>query len=654
MAGLAAHLRALALERGVAPLTGRVHFALLALHLLALLSVARLAHWPLWAALVVWAVFGALMLSGRRGAEAFAPLVVVYGLAAARLAVVYALRQPAPVAWSYSAALLFALAWAGLLALRAAGRLRWAAMVLGGAALALWAGQLWRLAPAGVTASDPYAYVQMAVDFAELGTARHRFPLAVLAEGLGLPTLPTAHVGYVLPNAEGLAPTVWPPGFSVLLAVAYRLGGERALLTVNTWMAVAGALLTVWLAALLAPRGWRALPVAVGWAAAFALATAGEMFLRLAVPLADGAAVVFTTLGVVLTLWAVRRLRPAAPLPAVALLGAVVGLALGAAYAVRYTQVLIGPGLALVAWAGLRDRRSRLAFLGALAAAAALVALPDVLYRVSLYGSPFRFGTGELALFSLAALPEAIARLGPEFRAASEFGWLWPFLLLGAAYLWRRQRLALGALVVSYGPLFLFHIWYPFVRLRDLLALYVPLAALAALGGVVAAVWLWRRHGAGGTALRIAAVVVVLLGAGWRLRLLTSWDSGFFTFGYLRAEQRADLEQLAALTEPNAVIAASLNSGAIELYGGRPAVRPGNQLQPGASWSEAQWLAFAAALRAEGRPLYVLMDSAELEAPLAAVRAAYGVTEAGRLNVPVYYVGGGSRNETVILWRVDW
>ena len=47
------------------------------------------------------------------------------------------------------------------------------------------------------------------------------------------------------------------------------------------------------------------------------------------------------------------------------------------------------------------------------------------------------------------------------------------------------------------------------------------------------------------------------------------------------------------------------------------------------------------------------MESAELEAPLAAVRAAYGVTIAGELNVPVYFVGGGSRNETVMLWRVN-
>jgi hypothetical protein len=545
-----------------------------------------------------------------------------------------------------------AAAWSALLALRWAGRLRWGVVAAGALAAALWAGQLARLAPAGVTGSDPFAYVQMAVDLAERGTARHRFPLAVLAAQLGLATLPATHVGYVLPNAEGLAPTVWPPGFSVLLAAADRLGGERAMLTFNVGVALASALLTAGLAALLAPRHWRRFPVAIGAIAVFALATCAEQFLRLSAPLADGAAQVFTALAVMLTLRALR-LPPPTRLRAFAALGAAAGLALGAAYAVRYTQLLIGPGLALAAWAGLKDRRQRWAFLVALAGAAALVALPDVLYRVSLYGSPLRFGTGELALFSWRALPEALSRLGPEFLAAGEFGWLWPLVLLGAAYAWRRNRLALGTLVAAYGPLFVFHLWYPFVRVRDLLALYVPLAGLAALGGAVAASWLWQRRGWGWTGLRVAAVALVLLSAGWRLRLVASWDAGFFTFGYLRAEQRYDLQQLAVLTEPDAVIAASLNSGAIELYGLRLAVRPGNQLQPGASWTEADWLAFAAALRAEGRPLYVLMDSPELEAPLAAVRQAYAVTAAGQLNVPVFFIGGGSRNETVTLWRVD-
>ncbi|MCC7358752.1 MAG: hypothetical protein IT317_04715 [Anaerolineales bacterium] len=654
---LAAHLRVLALEPGALRLTGLPNTALLAFHALALAAMARLAHWPFWAIPALWVGAGLALLVWRRGwpargAEALAPLFGLYLVVVVRLFFIYGLHREVPPSLGYTGAVGLAAAWITFILLRGVHLLPAAALGAGALALWGWAGQLWRLAPAGVTGSDPYAYVQMAVDLVQHGTLRHSFPLAVLAEQLGLPTLPATHVGYVLPNAHGLAPTVWPPGYSVLLAAAYRLFGEPALLYSSVPVALAAATLTWALACQLLPPGSKQLSRAAAALAVFALATSAEMFLRLSIPLADGAALVFTALAVVATLAAARR-GPAALLGRLAAWGALAGAAVGAAYAVRYTQVLIMPGLALAAWLGLRRPRPRLAFLIPFAAAAALVALPDVLYRVNLYGSPFRFGTGELALFSWQALPEALRRLAPEFLAPGEFGWLWPFALLGAACAYRRHRLALGALAAAYGPLFAFHIWYPFVRLRDLLALYAPLAALAGLGAVVAVVWLWRRRGAAWTVVRVTVVLVALLGAGWRLRLLQSWDSGYYTFGYLRPEQRAGLEHLAALTEPNAVIAASLNSGAVELYGGRPAVRPGHQLQPGASWTEAQWLTFAAALRAQGRPLYLLMDSAELDAPLAAVRAAYGVTAVAALNVPVYFVGGGSRNATVTLWRVN-
>ena len=106
------------------------------------------------------------------------------------------------------------------------------------------------------------------------------------------------------------------------------------------------------------------------------------------------------------------------------------------------------------------------------------------------------------------------------------------------------------------------------------------------------------------------------------------------------------------LTEPQAIVACSLNSGAVELYGGRQTVRPGRALQPGASWTSDQWLTFAAAVQADGRPLYVLMDSPEMDAPLAELRLHYRLEQAGELDVPVYYLGGGSANLTVPLWRV--
>ena len=58
-------------------------------------------------------------------------------------------------------------------ALRAAGRLWLAGILVGLAAALLFAWQLWRLAPAGVTGADPYAYLQMALDLATNGSPRH-------------------------------------------------------------------------------------------------------------------------------------------------------------------------------------------------------------------------------------------------------------------------------------------------------------------------------------------------------------------------------------------------------------------------------------------------------------------------------------------------
>jgi len=150
-------------------------------------------------------------------------------------------------------------------------------------------------------------------------------------------------------------------------------------------------------------------------------------------------------------------------------------------------------------------------------------------------------------------------------------------------------------------------------------------------------------------------VVGVVLAAGAaRVGPLLAHGPLVFTFGYLLPHQRADLEGLREITEPDAVIACSLNSGAVELYGGRLAVRPGRDLQPGAAWTEAEWLRFVEALRAEGRPLYVLMDSPEMEAPLRAVAARFGAEQVAEVDVPVFAVGGGSTNMTVPLYRVDW
>jgi hypothetical protein len=654
-----AQLRALALDTQSPPIQTRAaHLVVLSLHLLALLVVARLAHWPLWLAPVILAAGCLPSLIQRRWlSQVMAPFAILYGVAALRLLIVTVLRRTASPALDYTWALGFSAAWALLIALQAFGRVRWAAALAALGAAGLMLNLLWGHAAAGVTGSDPFAYVQMALDLAQHGTVLHRFPLAVFAGGLGLPTLPATHVGYVLPNAEGLAPTVWPPGYSVLLAVAYRLGGEALVLTFNSWVGLACLALTTVFTFLVAPREQRASGWAAGLGAAALVATSSELLTRLVTPLADGAALVLTGLTVGVLLLALHARGRSAAYSG--FLGALAGLSLAAAYSVRYTQVLVAPGIVLGAWFGLRETKGRWAFLLLFAIAAASGAVPDLLYRLRLYGTPFRFGTGELALFSLQALPNALSQLGAEALDVREFGWLWPLAIVGAVYAWRQARPASLAVLATYGPLLAFHLWYPFVRLRDVLALYVPVAAYTTLGGLALLAWLWRRSAASdgfasnrGALVRAAAVAGVLALAVIRLGPVIGFDSGFFTFGYLLPQQRRSIETIATLSEPQAVIACSLNSGAVELYSGRQTVRPGSLLQPGASWSTDQWLTMANALRAAGRPVYLLMDSPEMEAPLKALQASYKVEHVGDIELPVFFVGGGSFNERVPLYRV--
>ena len=656
---LVAHLRALALDLPFSPFQlPALHLGLLLLHAIGLLLVARLAHWPLWAAPALVAA-GCLpgLIQRRWFAEVMAPFAILYGVAALRLVIVYGLRRLAPEALDYTWTLGVSVAWAVLVALRSFGRLRWAALLAALGAAGLMLSLLWGYAAAGVTGSDPFAYVQMALDLAQHGTVLHRFPLAVFASNLGLPALPATHVGYVLPNAQGLAPTVWPPGFSVMLAGAYRLGGERLLLTFNSWVGLAGLAVTVLLTVLIAPREHRRWAWAAGLVGAALVATSSEMLTRLVTPLADGAALVLTGLVVALLLWALDARGHSSYFYAV--LGALAGLSLAAAYSVRYTQLLVAPGLALAAWLGLREPKARWAFLVPFVLAAAAGAAPDVIYRLRLYGTPFRFTSGELALFSLQALPTALRQLGAEALDGREFGWLWPLAVVGVVYAWRQSRSSLLAVLATYGPLLVFHVWYPFLRLRDVLSLYVPVAAYVALGALALVAWLWRRATSGEsqagfwrTAACIAAVAGVLALGVIRLGPVIGFDSGFFTFGYLLPQQRHSLETIAALSEPQAVIACSVNSGAVELYSSRQTVRPGRLLQPGASWNADEWLAMAAALHAAGRPVYLLMDSPEMDPPLKEIQTRYAVVHVADIDVPVFFVGGGSVNETVPLYRV--
>jgi hypothetical protein len=128
---------------------------------------------------------------------------------------------------------------------------------------------------------------------------------------------------------------------------------------------------------------------------------------------------------------------------------------------------------------------------------------------------------------------------------------------------------------------------------------------------------------------------------------------GFYTYGFLNAEQRAHIDSIANLTPPNAVIAASLNSGSISLYANRDTIRPGHLLQPGRTWTDEELITFVNALRAESRPLYLLMDSEEMTGPADALRKCCRLVPIAELYLPYYYHDGAAANEIITLYRVD-
>ncbi|NLG27655.1 MAG: hypothetical protein GX557_07065, partial [Chloroflexi bacterium] len=503
-----------------------------------------------------------------------------------------------------------------------------------------WAGAT--LHTRGVTGTDPYAYTQMGIDLARTGTVRRSFPVVQALAGLEVDPRPLVPLGYVAPDpVTGASATVWAPGHAASLAVGYRLGGERGLYLTTPVLGLL-ALAALWLLAVEALRAWPAgtRRLAAGVAVAL-LATSFEQLDRQLTPMADLPAQLFSTLTLY---WALRSARTRSLWPA-----ALAGLCLGVAFDMRYTQVLLAPALAWVLVAGAREGGARQAVktLGVCAGVAALAALPVLRYHQVAFGGPFRVGSEELALFSLDALRRTLPRMLTEFAQPREFRYALPLALLGALQLARRERrIALG-LTLALGVVCAFHLLYEALRLRDLLPVLPVVALWAGVG--VAELWsLAHRLRAG--AWRAAAHAACVLG----VALLVSSDATLLlpvppmhynAFGYLVDTQRASLDTLAALTEPDAVVAGGLNTGAVTLYAERAIVRPG-------TWSEREWLAVADHLLRQGTPLYLLNDGEEMRSPELALRARYSLEPIASLSLPYFFPGGGSENRDVPLYRI--
>jgi hypothetical protein len=342
------------------------------------------------------------------------------------------------------------------------------------------------------------------------------------------------------------------------------------------------------------------------------------------------------------------------------------GALIGFAFDVRYTQVLIAPAIALALWlAADTPRRERL-FRVALAAAGALVAaLPVLAYHAWAFGGPFTTGSDELQHFSLAGMPGTLASLLTELGWYREFGLIAPLVALGAWAMARdtasrggaeaRRAMPVAVLAAFALPVFVFHLAYAYLRQRDLLSIFPVGTILAAYGAVrlIEALLSQRRDSPPITTRRgwavFGAVFVLAFGLGYRSieTFQLPITRGFSAFGYLVGPQRASFDTLKAMTPAEAVIACSLNSGAIDLYTGRLTFRP-------ATWTPEQLLRFVEAVRADGKSVYAIDESNELTASLVTLRARYTLTPVGAIDVPYYFMpGGGSENRRVPVYRVE-
>jgi hypothetical protein len=596
----------------------------------------------------------------------------------------------------------------------------WQSVGYGLAVLAgLWAAATYfSLRASGVTGSDPYAYVQMAVDLARHGTLLHTFPLAPQIAAWHLPTWPAVPVGYRPPDMlTGQAATVWAPGYTAFLAVAYQMAGEAGLYLLPPLMGCL-ALAALWALCLEVLRTW---PVERRYLAAglavLVLATSYRQLEGAVLPMADIPSQLFTLLAVY---GAFRATRAGEGPKAGLIWAALSGLCLAVAFSIRYTQVLLAVSLVFLLGSFLRpvgaSWRARALRLFSFGLAAWLGALPVFWYHTLAFGHPFAVGSAELGLFGWAYVPATALALAQELLRTNEFLYLVPFLLWGLVRLGRGFERELTALILWLGVLVAFHLPYPALRARDLLSVFPVFALLMGAGAADVLAWTFtsgriaaklpearkfllslpRGETAGqpaatdrgfklphclhperalqaqdlvapaetlrfaqrdGTILSLTlkfltrflvlGTVVLLFGA--RVRVTLQWPlhaGQFNTFGYLDARQRAAFDEIRRLTPPEAILAASLNSGALNVYSQREAVRP-------ADWSTDDWRRFVPLALEKGQAVYLLVDGEEMQAPKQALEPAYTLKPVAALPLPYFYPDGSSDNRPVELYQIS-
>ena len=629
----------------------------LALHLAGLAAVWRYFQQPIWFALptlVLLLAFPALVTLRTRRAlavETLAPLFFLYIVLLARVVTIWFIRAPLPyqdestladarlLVFQIELAVIAALAYTALVQIsrvpHPASRRRLMiglAITLGIASLAWFTAETLTHRTRSITATDPYAYAQMAVDLTTRGTLLHEFPLFDAIKDLGIKWYPIQHIGYRLfENETGSAATVWPPGGALWLAAMYRTLGEEGLY-VATPLAALAALIALGFFAWEYCRERTALERALIAALAVALlATSWEQVDRSLVPLVDVQAQLFSVLAVWFALRGTRGNLGK-------LGGALTGLALGAAYLVRHTQVLLALPIVIAAWQ--LPTRERARFLVIVALASFIVALPDLIYHQQNFGSWLTPESSELKHFALANFLPGAGKIAERFFAGNEFGYLFPFLLYGAYRAWRDDARKFTIIATWLGVLGAFHLFYEAIRMRDLLPEFPAVVLLTAYGVVALARDLRARPDRFPKTGQVLASVVIFLAllltlTRTQFTLLRVVQPPKVTFGYVTAAQRASFDRIAALTPSNAVIGSTMNDGAIDLYARRATFRPGD-------WSSAERATFVDAMLRAHRRVFLLDDGAETSDARRDLSARYTLKQIVVLDVPLFSIVDGT------------
>jgi hypothetical protein len=241
---------------------------------------------------------------------------------------------------------------------------------------------------------------------------------------------------------------------------------------------------------------------------------------------------------------------------------------------------------------------------------------------------------------------------------SGEWGYLFPLAIYGGYRLARRQSRQMLVLGSAFIAVLLVHLSYHSLRLRDLISLF-PLVDLAVAYGAVSLVRRVRslareQRDGDGSRIRLGRHSLAVLAITWVILSLSMsrwamidnvWKPGWASFGYMRAEHRAAFDRLAQLTEPDAVIGASLNAGAVMMYTARDAIRPYD------SWTGEEWEVFLVAMQEGRRPVYLLDDGGLMAEFIEEQQSLYNLTPIEGLRVPLFYT---RERETGWLYRLEW